>query len=1045
MSGSLASLTPDQQIEAIYIAYYGRGADVGGDVYWLNRFAALTSAPDNLTVQQAAVNISESFGTSLQAETVANYAFFQAPPTIPIPDPANPPPAVAASIDAFLTSVYQDLFNRAPDAGGEAYWSQQILSGAVTVGASVYDIANGAAVGSADANVLAYKVEAATYFTSATGAANLGTTSPLSKSFLDAAQTSVATVVDAATEAASQAATDAFINPPPPPVEPYSVIHLTTSIDLPPATTGAAGNDLYIATPSNNGGTTVLLNELNSGDTLTGSSGGANVLNATLTDDSTLVPTIVTFTNWLDGSNENTGYSGSGGFNGNSQYSFNSHVYSYYHDNATSPDLYGYFVRPNLTNIETFNLLATQQETSGVTYFDATIDLSGSQPTAISKGVTTINVVASPFVDSTWLNSSYVTTVTLGGLYSTESADWAGYTLPAELVPIDATGTQFQSLNDPSSTNSTIYLDPNGGPENPDPANVPLGVTTASILNSSNAGIVFGFETSDGTQYGVGSQDLTLNVYNDAQTSPSTANSARQFFDIFGYSYDEPATLGPATINLNLQSSNLGQLVPRPGSAPTSVIGSASPGEPLQQQIDPSNLWLYDHAVTQFSKPILTTLNLDSIGNFEVIIPEFYTDSSVVDRNTFLDATKITIIGGAAVGGVDGTVTAGELDLTNDTFGAGSSYTGGGFGPSNQGGFQHFRQVVTLDAHTYTGNLDINIGANDFSSQTANGLASIALGSGNNHLDLINEYSTGHYTVTTGNGDNVVLFGADNLTAAVTLTGGTGDNTLGVTNGDELNNSDTANVTGFDTLEIVGAIKYSGEFSGHFGSAVNDYNLGGLPGGSVFGNYTFQAVTLTAYYDPNFYFAGDKGTTGTSSNPWNGAFNGGGSANTDYVIDACVALWDAPLVLPFTFTNYADDSTAHRLSTGQNPIFLQLASSNYDTGVLDLNFHNIDYNNDAQASSKYFWQFIYQLVLDDSAAIWGDEGHSYGTVNINADTTLAANNAAPTTYVDEIYKLNDGLGTDGVSTITVTGNATLWLDNLDQTKPLTLASSACLR
>ena len=110
------------------------------------------------------------------------------------------------SVNTFLTGVYQDLFNRAPDANGEAYWSTQILSGAVSVGAAIFDIANGAAVGSIDAGVLGYKLQAATSFTSTSGAANQGTTPPLSASFLAEAHASVVNVVDAASEAASQAA-----------------------------------------------------------------------------------------------------------------------------------------------------------------------------------------------------------------------------------------------------------------------------------------------------------------------------------------------------------------------------------------------------------------------------------------------------------------------------------------------------------------------------------------------------------------------------------------------------------------------------------------------------------------------------------------------------------------------------------------------------------------------------------------------------------------------------------------------------------------------
>ena len=215
MSGSLASQSPADQIEAIYIAYFGRAADVGGETYWLNDFKYLTSpvsqGGQGFTSTQAIVNIADSF--AVQPEATSLYSFLATPPNIPIANPSNPPAGVQLSVNTVLTAVYQDLFHRAPDAGGEAYWSTQILSGAISVGAAIFDIANGAAVGSIDARVLAYKVEAADYFTSVTSAGNLGTTSPLSPAFLAAAHAAVANVFDAASLAASEGATPDLIQP----------------------------------------------------------------------------------------------------------------------------------------------------------------------------------------------------------------------------------------------------------------------------------------------------------------------------------------------------------------------------------------------------------------------------------------------------------------------------------------------------------------------------------------------------------------------------------------------------------------------------------------------------------------------------------------------------------------------------------------------------------------------------------------------------------------------------------------------------------------
>ncbi len=205
MSGSLAALTPYQQIETLYIAYFGRAADAGGAAYWLKDYASLTA--QGLSPTQAVVNMAASF--AVQPEAVNGpYTFFA--------DPAGGEPVL---VGAVVTAVYHDLFNRAPDAAGEAYWSTQILTGAISIGAAIYDIANGAAVGSIDAGVLGLKIEAAAYFTEATGKLDLSPTyqpnppnRPAPIPFIEAARDAVMPVYSAVTEASSQSATDNYLS-----------------------------------------------------------------------------------------------------------------------------------------------------------------------------------------------------------------------------------------------------------------------------------------------------------------------------------------------------------------------------------------------------------------------------------------------------------------------------------------------------------------------------------------------------------------------------------------------------------------------------------------------------------------------------------------------------------------------------------------------------------------------------------------------------------------------------------------------------------------
>ena len=122
-------------------------------------------------------NIANSFAP--QPETYALY------PILGTPSLNLQSSGAQAAISTFLDNVYSNLFGRAVDAGGKAYWLGQLTSGAVGLGAAVLAIANGAQ--GADAIVVQNKIAVALDFTTRTGAAGLGKTSPLPSSFVTAA------------------------------------------------------------------------------------------------------------------------------------------------------------------------------------------------------------------------------------------------------------------------------------------------------------------------------------------------------------------------------------------------------------------------------------------------------------------------------------------------------------------------------------------------------------------------------------------------------------------------------------------------------------------------------------------------------------------------------------------------------------------------------------------------------------------------------------------------------------------------------------------
>ena len=124
------------QIAALYVGYFNRGADPEGLNYWLGQ------------TQMSVVEIANSF--AVQPEAKATYAYLAAPNLQSIP-----------AIDAFITEVYQNVFERAPDAAGLVFWRNEILNGKPP-GRVVVDIESGA-VGD-DKIILDRKTEVSAYY-----------------------------------------------------------------------------------------------------------------------------------------------------------------------------------------------------------------------------------------------------------------------------------------------------------------------------------------------------------------------------------------------------------------------------------------------------------------------------------------------------------------------------------------------------------------------------------------------------------------------------------------------------------------------------------------------------------------------------------------------------------------------------------------------------------------------------------------------------------------------------------------------------------------
>lgn len=147
--GSSAPQTIDQadlQIASLYLGYFGRAGDPGGQAYWHDHLgAAAGSAGASLA------SIAASF--AVQVEAKAAYPLL-----------ADPQHATQAGIASFIDSVYENLFGRAADAGGAAYWQAQLSASVTTagVGAFILNVINGAQA--QDAATVANRSEVAAFF-----------------------------------------------------------------------------------------------------------------------------------------------------------------------------------------------------------------------------------------------------------------------------------------------------------------------------------------------------------------------------------------------------------------------------------------------------------------------------------------------------------------------------------------------------------------------------------------------------------------------------------------------------------------------------------------------------------------------------------------------------------------------------------------------------------------------------------------------------------------------------------------------------------------
>jgi len=252
----LESLSADEALTAIYIGYYDRAPDPVGFAFWQQTLAdGFDLNGDGSSLDDIASNFSG------QEETLMVHPFF-----------SNPTDASAA---AFVTEIFANLFNRAPDDAGLAFWTEALQNaiagnGDMSVGEIILSIIAGAQTaadgGFPDQEIISNKIAVGMDWEAAVNAAGIEYVPGSATE--DSARSVVSNVdeTDASIVAANAAIADfvATTTPGPAPVAGDLIIMSEDGRDN---LTGTEGNDTFEAFNSANGA------ELEDGDRLDGGAG----------------------------------------------------------------------------------------------------------------------------------------------------------------------------------------------------------------------------------------------------------------------------------------------------------------------------------------------------------------------------------------------------------------------------------------------------------------------------------------------------------------------------------------------------------------------------------------------------------------------------------------------------------------------------------------------------------------------------------------------------------------------------------------------------
>jgi hypothetical protein len=249
----IMAITTEQQnfLVSLYVGYFDRAPDPAGLQFWI----------DQVEDGRELNTIAQDFANSPEAKAL--YPFFTTPDV--------------STANAFVTSVYQNLFNRAPDTAGLTFWTGVIEAGTVSPGDMIDAIIQGATT-DPDKTIIDNKVDVGLDY--ATKTANTP-----GFEFNDAAKTAAQDALDGVTDdpatvTAAKAATDTFVGEGGTANNPGETFTLTDSVGE--NVTGTGGNDTFKGV-LDGGITAGDVGTINVGDEVDGGA-GTDTFNVIVTD-----------------------------------------------------------------------------------------------------------------------------------------------------------------------------------------------------------------------------------------------------------------------------------------------------------------------------------------------------------------------------------------------------------------------------------------------------------------------------------------------------------------------------------------------------------------------------------------------------------------------------------------------------------------------------------------------------------------------------------------------------------------------------------------